>query len=137
MQVENNYDREVFNGDIGFIAKIDHDEGEVTIDIDGRPVAYPFAEMDEVTLAYATTIHKSQGSEYLAVVIPVMTQHYAMLQRNLLYTGMTRGKRLVVLVGQRKAVAIAVRGTQSRRRWSKLRELLALNDTVVAGRAVK
>ena len=137
MQVENNYDREVFNGDIGFIAKIDHDEGEMTIDIDGRPVAYPFAEMDEVTLAYATTIHKSQGSEYPAVVIPVMTQHYAMLQRNLLYTGMTRGKRLVVLVGQRKAVAIAVRGTQSRRRWSKLRELLALNDTAVAGRAVK
>ena len=126
MQVENNYDREVFNGDIGFIAKIDHDEGEVTIDIDGRAVAYPFGELDEVVLAYATTIHKSQGSEYPAVVIPVTTQHYAMLQRNLLYTGMTRGKRLVVLVGQRKAVAIAVRGTQGRRRWSKLRELLSL-----------
>jgi exodeoxyribonuclease V alpha subunit len=128
MQVENNYDREVFNGDIGFIAKVDHDEGEVTIDIDGRAVVYPFGELDEVVLAYATTIHKSQGSEYPAVVIPVATQHYAMLQRNLLYTGMTRGKRLVVLVGQRKAVAIAVRGTQGRRRWSKLRELLALND---------
>ena len=128
MQVENNYDREVFNGDIGFIAKVDHEEGEVTIDIDGRAVVYPFGELDEVVLAYATTIHKSQGSEYPAVVIPVATQHYAMLQRNLLYTGMTRGKRLVVLVGQRKAVAIAVRGTQGRRRWSKLRELLGFDD---------
>jgi exodeoxyribonuclease V alpha subunit len=131
MQVENNYDREVFNGDIGFIAKIDHDEGEVTIQVDGRPVVYPFGEMDEVVLAYATTIHKSQGSEYPAVVIPVVTQHYAMLQRNLLYTGMTRGKRLVVLVGQRKAVAIAVRGTQGRRRWSKLQELLAFDATAL------
>ena len=137
MQTANNYDREVFNGDIGFIAKIDHDEGEVTIDIDGRTVVYPFGELDEVVLAYATTIHKSQGSEYPAVVIPVVTQHYAMLQRNLLYTGMTRGKRLVVLVGQRKAVAIAVRGTQDRRRWSKLRELLAFDDRVAASRAVK
>jgi exodeoxyribonuclease V alpha subunit len=137
MQIENNYDREVFNGDIGFIAKIDHDEGEVTIDIDGRAVVYPFAELDEVMLAYATTIHKSQGSEYPAIVIPVVTQHYAMLRRNLLYTGMTRGKRLVVLVGQRKAVAIAVRGTQGRRRWSKLRELLAFEDTVAVSRAAK
>jgi exodeoxyribonuclease V alpha subunit len=129
MQIVNNYDREVFNGDIGFISKIDHDEGEVTIDIDGRMVVYPFAELDEMVLAYATTIHKSQGSEYPAVVIPVVTQHYAMLQRNLLYTGMTRGKRLVVLVGQRKAVAIAVRGTQGRRRWSKLRELLVFDGS--------
>jgi exodeoxyribonuclease V alpha subunit len=137
MQIENNYDREVFNGDIGFIAKIDHDEGEVTIDIDGRTVVYPFGELDEVVLAYATTIHKSQGSEYPAIVMPVVTQHYAMLQRNLLYTGMTRGKRLVVLVGQRKAVAIAVRGTQGRRRWSKLRELLAFDDTVAVSRADK
>jgi len=125
MQIVNNYDREVFNGDIGFITEIDHDGGELTIDIDGRSVVYPFGELDEVVLGYATTIHKSQGSEYPAVVIPVATQHYAMLQRNLLYTGMTRGKRLVVLVGQRKAVAIAVRGTQGRRRWSKLQDLLA------------
>ena len=137
MQVENNYDREVFNGDIGFIAKIDHDEGEVTIQMDGRPVAYPLGEMDEVVLAYATTIHKSQGSEYPAVVIPVATQHYAMLQRNLLYTGMTRGKRLVVLVGQRKAVAIAVRGTQGRRRWSKLQELLAFDAAALTSRAAR
>ena len=134
MQIENNYDRETFNGDIGFIAKIDHEEGELAIDIDGRAVVYPFGELDELVLAYATTIHKSQGSEYPAVVIPVLTQHYAMLKRNLLYTGLTRGKRLVVLVGQRKAVAIAVRGAHERRRWSKLEELLKMDDTAFAGR---
>jgi exodeoxyribonuclease V alpha subunit len=91
---------------------------------DGRSVAYGFGELDMLVPAYAATIHKSQGSEYPAVIIPVLTQHYAMLQRNLLYTGVTRGKRLVVLVGQTKALAIAVRGTQARRRWSRLRELL-------------
>ncbi len=83
-------------------------------------------ELDQVVLAYATTIHKSQGSEYPAVVIPVLTQHYTMLQRNLLYTGVTRGKRLVVLIGQKKAVAIAVRNVSGRRRWSKLSEWLHL-----------
>ena len=100
--------------------------------MDGRAVRYPYGELDELTLAYATTIHKSQGSEYPAVVIPVVTQHYTMLQRNLLYTGVTRGKRLVVLVGQRKAVGIAVRGVQGRRRWSKLRELLAMDEAAFA-----
>jgi len=134
MQIENNYDRETFNGDIGFISKIDCEEGELTVDIDGRPVVYPFGELDEVVLAYANTIHKSQGSEYQAVVIPVVTQHYAMLQRNLLYTGLTRGKRLVVLVGQRKAVAIAVRGVHGRRRWSKLKEMLMMDDATFAAR---
>ena len=88
-------------------------------------MSYGFAELDELALAYATTIHKSQGSEYPAVVIPVTTQHYPMLARNLLYTGVTRGKRLVVLVGQRKALAIAVRNHGARRRWSKLREWLS------------
>ena len=135
IQIENNYDREVFNGDIGFITAIDHDEGQLTVDVDGRLVGYPFGELDEVVLAYATTIHKSQGSEYPAVVMPMATQHYTMLQRNLLYTGMTRGKRLVVLVGQRKAIGIAVRGVQGRRRWSKLRELLALDDAAFAAQA--
>jgi exodeoxyribonuclease V alpha subunit len=135
MQVENNYDRDTFNGDLGFISGIDDEEAEVTIDFDGRAVQYPYGELDEVTLAYATTIHKSQGSEYPAVVIPVVTQHYAMLQRNLLYTGLTRGKRLVVLIGQRKAVGIAVRGVQGRRRWSKLNELLAMDEAVFASRA--
>jgi exodeoxyribonuclease V alpha subunit len=134
MQIENNYDRETFNGDIGFISRIDHEEGELAIDIDGRPVVYAFAELDEVVLAYASTIHKSQGSEYPAVVIPIVTQHYAMLQRNLLYTGLTRGKRLVVLIGQRKAVAIAVKGADRRRRWSKLGELLSMEDAAFAVR---
>jgi exodeoxyribonuclease V alpha subunit len=134
MQIENNYDRDTFNGDIGFIANIDHAEGELAIDIDGRSVIYPFAELDEVVLAYANTIHKSQGSEYPAVVIPIVTQHYAMLKRNLLYTGLTRGKRLVVLVGQRVAIGIAVRGVRGRRRWSKLEELLRMQDAEFAAR---
>ena len=124
MQVENDYDREVYNGDIGLIDDVDPDLGEVTARFDGRAVAYGFGELDALAPAYATTIHKSQGSEYPAVVIPLMTQHYVMLQRNLLYTGVTRGKRLVVLVGQRKAVAIAVKAATGRRRWSKLREWL-------------
>jgi exodeoxyribonuclease V alpha subunit len=105
MQIENDYDKEVYNGDIGYIDDVDPDAGELIVRFDGRPVTYGFGELDMLVPAYATTIHKSQGSEYPAVVIPVMTQHYAMLQRNLLYTGVTRGKRLVVLVGQKKAVA--------------------------------
>ena len=96
----------------------------MVIVFDGREVTYGFGELDEIVLAYATTIHKSQGSEYPAVVIPLTTQHYPMLQRNLLYTAVTRGKRLVVIVGQKKALAIAVKGKQIRRRWSKLREWL-------------
>ena len=122
MQVENDYDREVYNGDIGRIDDVDPEPGEVTVHFDGRTVTYDFGELDALVPAYATTIHKSQGSEYPAVVIPLMTQHYVMLRRNLLYTGVTRGRRLVVLVGQRKAVAIAVRAAAGRRRWSKLRE---------------
>ena len=125
MQIENDYDREVYNGDIGFIAAIDTEEAEITVRFDGRDVAYAIGDLDALVPAYAATIHKAQGSEYPAVVIPVLTQHYAMLQRNLLYTGITRGKRLVVLVGSRKAVAIAVRSVSGRRRWSKLREWLA------------
>jgi exodeoxyribonuclease V alpha subunit len=124
MQVENDYDREVYNGDLGIVQHIDQEEGELTVAFDGRDVNYGFGELDELVLAYATTIHKSQGSEYPAVVIPLVTQHYMMLARNLLYTGVTRGKRLVVLVGQRKALAIAVRNQGSRRRWAKLREHL-------------
>ena len=107
------------------IGDVDPDAGELTASFDGRTVTYGFGELDTLVPAYAATIHKSQGSEYPAVVIPVLTQHYAMLQRNLLYTGVTRGKRLVVLVGQKKAVAIAVRNVSGRRRWSKLNEWLA------------
>jgi exodeoxyribonuclease V alpha subunit len=124
MQIENDYDKEVYNGDIGYIDDVDPDAGELTASFDGRPVVFGFGELDTLVPAYAVTIHKSQGSEYPAVVIPLMTQHYAMLQRNLLYTGVTRGKRLVVLVGQKKAVAIAVKNVSGRRRWSKLREWL-------------
>jgi len=124
MQIENDYDKDVYNGDLGIVAAIAIEEGELIADFDGRKVTYGFGEVDELVLAYATTIHKSQGSEYPAVVIPLSTQHYPMLQRNLVYTGVTRGKRLVVLVGQRKALAIAIKGT--RRRWSKLREWLEM-----------
>ncbi len=124
MQVENNYDREVYNGDLGIVARLDMEAGDLIATFDGREVIYPFGELDEIVLAYATTIHKAQGSEYPAVVIPVMTQHYTMLARNLLYTGVTRGKKLVVLVGQRRAIAIAVKNGGTRRRWSKLREWL-------------
>ena len=124
MQVVNDYDRDVFNGDLGIVSRVDSEEGELVATFDGREVVYGFGELDELSLAYATTIHKSQGSEYPAVVIPLTTQHYAMLARNLLYTGVTRGKRLVVLVGQRKALAIAVRNEDARRRWSKLKDWL-------------
>lgn len=124
MQIENDYDKDVYNGDIGTIEKVNLDEGEVVINFDCRSVTFAFGELDTIVLAYAVTIHKAQGSEYQAVVIPVMTQHYAMLQRNLLYTGVTRGKKLVVLVGQKKAVAIAVKNVSGRRRWSKLAEWL-------------
>ncbi|MCM8595141.1 ATP-dependent RecD-like DNA helicase [Accumulibacter sp.] len=125
MQIENNYDRDVFNGDIGFVTGIDRDEEELAVTFDGRVVTYPFGELDELVLCYATTIHKSQGSEYPVVVIPISTQHYVMLKRNLIYTGITRGKRLVVLVGQKKALATAVKGKQVERRWSKLKERLS------------
>jgi len=125
MQIENDYEKEVYNGDIGYVEDVDPDAGELSATFDGRSVTYGFGELDTLVPAYAATIHKSQGSEYPAVVIPVLTQHYPMLQRNLLYTGVTRGKRLVVLVGQRKAVAIAVRNVSGRRRWSKLKEWLS------------
>jgi len=125
MQIENDYDRDVFNGDIGQVTDIDHDEEELAVTFDGRLVAYPFGELDELVLSYATTIHKSQGSEYPVVVIPISTQHYMMLKRNLIYTGITRGKTLVVLVGQKKALAMAVKGRQVERRWTRLKERLA------------
>jgi exodeoxyribonuclease V alpha subunit len=133
MQIENDYDKEVYNGDIGYVKGIDVNEGELTATFDGRAVTYLFGELDTLVLAYATTIHKSQGSEYPAVIIPVLTQHYAMLQRNLLYTGITRGKQLVVLVGQRKAVAIAVKNVSGRKRWSKLDEWLVIGDRGLSG----
>src|SRR6478672_10112177 len=125
MQVGHDYDEGGFNGDLGRVKTIDLEAGELLAEFDGREVPYDFGELDELVLAYATTVHKAQGSEYPAVVIPVTTQHYPMLQRNLLYTAVTRGRQLVVLVAQPKAVAIAVRGQLERRRWSKLQEWLA------------
>ena len=124
MQVANDHERQVYNGDLGIVHRVDAEEGELVVAFDGREVAYGFGELDELVLAYATTVHKSQGSEYPAVVLPLTTQHYPMLKRNLVYTGVTRGKRLVVLVGQTRALAMAVRG-EAGRRWSKLGEWLA------------
>ena len=124
MQTRNNYDKNAFNGDIGRIASVDSLEREVVVSFDGRSVTYDFGELDELSLAYAITIHKSQGSEFPAVVIPVSTQHYMMLQRNLIYTGMTRGRKLVVLIGEKKALAMAVRNNKMMQRHSGLLERL-------------
>src|SRR5208337_5243139 len=120
IQTENDYDKDVFNGDIGIVERIDSVEHEVTIRFDDRLVNYDFGELDEVALAYAITIHKSQGSEFPAVVIPLATQQYLLLQRNLVYTGITRGKKLLVLIGQKKALGIAVRNDRPQRRYSGL-----------------
>jgi exodeoxyribonuclease V alpha subunit len=120
MQTENDYEKEVFNGDIGLISRIEPDESTLFVQFDQREVNYDFGELDQLSLAYAITIHKSQGSEFPAVVIPLATQHYLLLQRNLIYTGVTRGKALVVLVGQAKALALAVRNHQTGQRFSGL-----------------
>jgi exodeoxyribonuclease V alpha subunit len=125
MQVANDYEKEVFNGDLGIIDSLDPDNSELTVLFDARSVVYGWGELDNLVPAFACTIHKSQGSEYPAVVIPLLTQHYTMLQRNLVYTGLTRGKQLVVLVGQKKALAMAVKNHRGRQRWTKLGEWLA------------
>jgi exodeoxyribonuclease V alpha subunit len=125
MQIRNNYDKEVFNGDIGRIVKIDREDQETVVLFDGRAVVYDFADLDEIVLAYAVSVHKSQGSEYPAVIIPVLTQHYVLLQRNLIYTAVTRGKKLVVLVGTKKALAIAVKNNRTQKRYTGLRRRLA------------
>lgn len=126
MQIKNNYDKDVYNGDIGTIFQIDGEEMKVLVKMDNGLVSYDFPELDELVHAYAVSIHKSQGSEYPAVVIPLLTQHYVMLQRNLLYTGITRGKKLVVIVGTKKALAIAVKNDNTRKRWTRLAERLKL-----------
>ncbi len=124
LQTVNNYDKEVFNGDIGTISSIDLEESELLIDFDGREIQYDFSELDEISLAYAASIHKSQGSEYPAVVIPLATQHYMMLERNLLYTGVTRGKKLVVVIGQPRALSMAVKTKRSMGRITALAQRL-------------
>jgi exodeoxyribonuclease V alpha subunit len=124
IQTVNNYDKDIFNGDIGRIVRVDDVEQELVVRVDEREVTYDFNELDELMLSYAVTIHKSQGCEYPVVIIPIHAQHYTLLQRNLLYTALTRGRKLVVLVGARKAIAIAVNRTDSRRRVTLLKERL-------------
>lgn len=124
MQIRNNYDKDIYNGDIGFITRIDQNAGLLAAEIDGREIVYEATELDELVHAYAVSIHKSQGSEYPAVVIPIHTQHYVLLQRNLLYTGITRGKELVVLVGTEKAMSIAVKNDRTKHRYTFLGERL-------------
>jgi exodeoxyribonuclease V alpha subunit len=121
MQLRNDYDRNVFNGDIGLIETVDPEGGVIRVDFDGRIATYERAELDQLVHAYAVSVHKSQGSEYPAVVIPLMTQHFMMLQRSLLYTAVTRGKKLVVLVGSRRAVGLAVRNAEAKHRYTSLR----------------
>ena len=125
MHLKNNYIKEVFNGDIGRIKAIDKEAETLAVDYEGRVVAYAFAELEELTLAYAISIHKSQGSEYPAVIVPVTTQHYVMLQRNLIYTAATRGQKLVILIGTRKALAIALKNDKPRQRLSFLAQRLS------------
>ncbi|MFH1629085.1 MAG: ATP-dependent RecD-like DNA helicase [Pseudomonadota bacterium] len=124
MQIKNNYDKEVFNGDMGRIRTIDAENQEAIISFDGRDVPYDFTELDEIVLAYAVSVHKSQGSEYPAIIVPVLTQHYMLLQRNLIYTAVTRGKRLVILIGTKKALAIGVKNDKTRKRYTFLEQRL-------------
>lgn len=125
MQLRNNYDKDVYNGDLGYVHSVDMEERTLTVDFDGQLVEYEVSELDELTLAYATTIHKSQGSEYPIVVMPVLMTHYVMLQRNLIYTGITRAKKICVLVGQSKALAYAIHNMKVLKRNTRLKERLA------------
>jgi exodeoxyribonuclease V alpha subunit len=120
MQIRNNYDKDVFNGDMGTVTGIDLESQLLTATFEGRPLSYDFLDLDELLHAYAVSIHKSQGSEFPAVVVPVMTTHYMMLQRNLIYTAVTRAQRLVVLVGSTKAIHIAVHNDRAQARYSGL-----------------
>ena len=124
MQIRNNYDKDVFNGDLGHIKHLDLVDQEIIVELDGREVPYDFTDIDELIPAYAITVHKSQGNEYPAVIVPLLTQHYILLQRNLLYTAITRGKKLVILIGSKKALGIAVRNNKTATRYSCLQDRL-------------
>ena len=132
MQIENNYDKDVYNGDIGRIISIDEENREIKIKYESREVQYDFNELDELVLAYAMTVHKSQGSEYPAVIIPIHSQHYMMLQRNLLYTAVTRGKKLVILLGNFKGLGMAVKRIEANRRITSLKENLVALPNIQA-----
>ena len=125
MQIRNNYDKDVFNGDIGTVIAVDKEARELTVRYDERNVLYSWEDLDELVHAYAISIHKSQGGEYPVVVIPLLMQHFVLLQRNLVYTAVTRGRKLVVLVGDRKALGIAVHNNKIRRRYTWLAQRLA------------
>jgi exodeoxyribonuclease V alpha subunit len=124
MQIKNNYDKDVFNGDIGRIKRINTEEQYVTIIFDGRHIDYEYSDLDEIVLAYAISVHKSQGSEYPAVIIPILTQHYILLQRNLIYTAVTRGQRLVIIVGTRNALAIGINNDKTQKRFTYIQHRL-------------
>ncbi|GAG58688.1 unnamed protein product, partial [marine sediment metagenome] len=124
IQLKNNYEKDVYNGDIGLISYIDSEMKEIKVDFNDKIVSYNFFELDEISLSYAISIHKSQGSEFKCVVIPILTSHYMLLQRNLLYTAITRARELAVIVGNKKAIGIAVNKNIVEKRYTNLRELL-------------
>jgi exodeoxyribonuclease V alpha subunit len=128
MHLINNYQKEVYNGDIGVVRSFDPQKAELAVDYYGRTVCYDTSELDQVTIAYAISVHKSQGSEYPAVIVPLVTQHYILLQRNLLYTAMTRGKKMVILIGSPKALHIALKNDKPRLRLTSLAQRLSLVD---------
>ena len=134
LQSVNNYDKDVFNGDLGWVAGVDHDAGRIMVNFDETVVDYDFSELDELRPSFAMTVHRAQGSEFPAVVVPVLTQHYPMLQRNLLYTAITRGRRLVVVVGSRRALSMAVRNNRPGNRNTMLG--VRLSETGAGGEAV-
>ena len=129
LQSVNNYDKDVFNGDLSWVTVVDHDAGRITVSFEESGVDYDFTELDELQPSFAMTVHRAQGSEFPAVVVPVLTQHYPMLQRNLLYTAITRGRKLVVVVGSRRALAMAVRNGRPGERNSMLRVRLYEAET--------
>ena len=120
MQTKNNYEKEIYNGDIGRIIDIDQENQKVIILFDQKEIEYEYHEMDELTLAYAISVHKSQGSEYPAVILPLLTQHYIMLQKNLIYTAITRGKKLVVVTGSKKALGMGIKNDRTIKRYTRL-----------------
>ena len=124
MQTRNNYELEVFNGDIGYLMDINEKDGSFQVGYDDRVVLYSSSEADDLVIAYATTIHKAQGSEYTSVILPVHTQHYVMLARNLLYTAVTRGKRLVLTIGSARAVKLSVENSRSKTRFTRFAQRL-------------